>query len=286
MSGAALPAAPASQSAPPELWNPFCFVIACWRHRSLARRLARRRVEAQYRGSMLGLAWAVLQPLLLLSIYTFVFSSILDARWPQGGAGSAGFALNAFAGMVLFGLFSRAANDGANLLLNHATLLKQVVFPSEVLSMASVAAALFDLTIGLALWTLFHLFGQGLPPATILALPVVLLPLLLFSLGASWLLASLGVFLRDLAQVTSLTTTALYFLSPIFYPASRVPPDFAAVYAWNPFVGLITSARELMLHGAWPAWSELAVLTLVGWLFAWSSYAWFMRTRHSFADVL
>lgn len=286
MSGAVLPAAPATNGLRRELRNPFCFALACWRHRSLAGRLARRRVEAQYRGSVLGLAWSVLQPLLLLSIYTFVFSSILNAHWKTPGGESTGFALNAFAGMVLFGVFSRAANDGANLLLNHASLLKQVVFPAEVLSMASVLAAHFDLAIGLLLWTLFHLFQLGVPPPTILALPIVLLPLLLFSLGASWLLASLGVFLRDLAQVTSLVTTALYFLSPIFYPATRVPARFAAVYAWNPFVGLITGARGMMIEAQWPAWPELAVLTLVGWGFAWFSYAWFMRTRHTFADVL
>jgi lipopolysaccharide transport system permease protein len=286
MSGAVRPVATPVSRALPELRNPFCFVLAFWRHRSLALRLARRRVEAQYRGSMLGLAWAVLQPLLLLSVYTFVFSSVLQARWDHGGDASAGFALNAFAGMVLFGLFSRAANDGANLLLNHASLLKQVVFPAEVLSMASVLAALFDLAIGLVLWILFHGIDQGLPPATIWALPVVLLPLLLFSMGISWLLASLGVFMRDLAQVTSLLTTALYFLSPIFYPATRVPAEFAAWYHANPFVGLITAARELMLQGLWPVWSELLILTVVGWLFAWFAYAWFMRTRHSFADVL
>ena len=114
----------------------------------------------------------------------------------------------------------------------------------------------------------------------------MLLPLLLFSIGASWLLASLGVFLRDLAQVTSLATTALYFLSPIFYPASRVPPSSLRSTRANPFVGLITCARELMLHGAWPAGPSCSILTVVGWLFAWFAYAWFMRTRHSFADVL
>lgn len=286
MTGAVLPAAPAANGSHRALRNPFCFVLACWRHRSLAGRLARRRVEAQYRGSMLGLAWAVLQPLLLLSIYTFVFSSVLNAHWTTPDGAPGGFALNAFAGMVLYGVFSQAANTGANLLLNHSQLLKQVVFPAEVLSMASVLAAGFDLAIGLALWTLFHCFQLGVPPATILALPLVLLPLLLFSLGASWLLASLGVFLRDLAQLTSLVTTALYFLSPIFYPASRVPAEFAQVYGWNPFVGLITAAREMMIEGRWPAWPELAVLTLVAWGFAWFSYAWFMRTRHTFADVL
>lgn len=285
MSGVVLPAVPATNGLRRELRNPFCFVLACWRHRALAGRLARRRIEAQYRGSVLGLAWSLLQPLLLLSIYTFVFASVLNAHW-KTATGESGFALNAFAGMVLFGIFSRAANDGANLLLNHASLLKQVVFPAQVLSMASVLAASFDLTIGLSLWTLFHIVQIGVPPLTMLALPTVLLPLLLFALGASWLLASLGVFLRDLAPLTSLFTTALYFMSPIFYPASRVPERFATYYAWNPFVGLIESARSMMIAGQWPAWQGLTVLTLVGWVFAWFSYAWFMRTRHTFADVL
>lgn len=287
MSGVVPPVAVPASRGLPELRNPFCFVRACWRHRSLALRLARRRVEAQYRGSVLGIAWAVLQPLLMLAVYTFVFSSVLNAHWSGKGDAPSGFALNVFAGMVLFGVFSRGANDGPNLLLNHASLLKQVVFPAEVLSMASVGAALFDLVIGLVLWMLFFVIDQGVPPpATIAALPVVLLPLLLLSLGASWLLSSLGVFLRDLAHVTSLATTALYFLSPIFYPASRVPAEFMAWYGANPFVGLLEAARHLMLQGAWPVWSELAIVTGIAWLFAWFAYAWFMRTRHSFADVL
>lgn len=278
-------ASPASVRSP-SLANPFCFAVAFWRHRSLAVRLARRKVEAQYRGSALGLSWAVFQPLFLLGIYTFVFSSVLRARWSVEVEPPAPFALWVFSGMILYGVFSRAANDGSTLLLNHTTFLKQVVFPAEVLTMASVLAALFDLLVGLALWLAFHLLVRGVPPASFLALPVVLIPLVMLALGTSWLLSSLGVFLRDLAQITTLATTAFYFLSPIFYPASHVPKAFADVYAWNPFVPLLESSKELMIIGGTPPWAALGAVALFAWAIAWGGYAWFMRTKHSFADVL
>lgn len=267
------------------LANPFCFALSIWRHRSLAFRLARRRVEAQYRGAALGLFWAVLQPLVLLAIYTFVFSSVLGARWGEDSDPRA-FALHLFSGMVLFQLFARAANDGSTLLLGHATYLKQLIFPAEVLTVASVLAALFDVVVGLALWFCFHAIERGAPPPTAFAIPLVILPIVLLGLGFSWLLSSLGVFLRDLAHVTALGTTALMFLSPIFYPSDRVPESFRALYEWNPFAHLLEASRALLLDGVTPDWAAVAVVTAVAWAIAWGGYAWFMRTRHSFADVL
>lgn len=275
---------PAARSSP-SLWNPFCFAVACWRHRSLALRLARRKIEQEHRGSMLGMAWIVLQPLAFVSVYTFVFSSVLRGRWGEA-SDPAAFALYALSGMITYGLFSQSANDGSTLLLRHTTYLKQIVFPAEVLCIASVLGALFHLGVGLLLWTALHALTRGAPPATLLALPLVLLPLLGLSLGASWLLASLGVFLRDLAQLTSLATTALLFLSPIFYPASRVPEFLVPYYRWNPFVPLLEAARGLMIEGRGPEWPPLALVSGVAWLIAWLGYAWFMRTKHSFADVL
>jgi lipopolysaccharide transport system permease protein len=267
------------------LASPFAFAGAVWRHRSLAFRLAKRRIEARYRGAALGLFWAVLEPLLLLAIYTFVFSSVFGARWGED-AGSGSFALHLFSGLILFQVFQRAVNDAPALLLSHATYLKQVLFPAEALSIASVFAALFDFAVGFVLWLGFHLIERGLPPPTALAIPVVVVPIVLFALGGSWLLASLGVFLRDLAHVTTLATTALLFLSPIFYPASRVPESFRVVYDANPLAHLLEAARALLLDGASPDWGALAMVSFASLLVAWGGYAWFRRTRHTFADVL
>jgi len=272
--------------APPSLANPFCFLAAFRRHRALVLSLARRRVEAHYRGAALGMFWAVLQPLVQLSIYTFVFSSVLGARWGPTETNPRAFALHLFSGLVLFQFYNRVANDAPDLMLLHATYLKQVIFPAEVLSMASVLAALFDLVVGLALWLVFYGIERGVPPPTALALPLVVIPIMLLALGTSWLLASLGVFLRDLAQVTSLATTALMFLSPVFYPLTRVPAAVRGAYDVNPFAHLLDGARQLLFDGTWPDWGPIAVVAVAAWIFAWAAYAWFARTQHTFADVL
>jgi lipopolysaccharide transport system permease protein len=272
--------------APPSLANPFCFLAAFWRHRALALSLARRRVEAHYRGAALGMFWAVLQPLLLLSIYTFVFSSVLGARWGPTETNPRAFALHLFSGLVLFQFYASVANDAPNLMLSHATYLKQVIFPAEVLPMASLLAALFDLVVGLALWIGFYGMERGVPPPTALGLLLIVIPIALLAIATSWLLSSLGVFLRDLAQLTSLAVTALMFLSPIFYPVTRVPAAMRDVYDLNPFAHLLDATRQLLFDGAWPDWGPIAVVAIGAWLFAWGAYAWFMRTRHTFADVL
>jgi lipopolysaccharide transport system permease protein len=265
--------------------HPFAFALALWRHRSLALRLARRRIEARYRGAALGLFWAVLEPLAMLTIYTFVFSAVLGARWGEE-ADSRSFALHLFSGLILFQLFQRAANEAPSLLLSHSTYLKQLIFPAEALSIASVLAGLFDVVVGLALWLCFHAIERGAPPPTAFAIPLVIVPIALFALGVSWAFASLGVFLRDLSHVTTLAVTALLFLSPIFYPATRVPEAFRGLYELNPFAHLLEAARAMLLDGTQPDWFAIGVVTLVAWAVAWAGHTWFMRTRHTFADVL
>jgi len=270
----------------PRIAGPFAFVALLHRHRRLILRLARRRIEAQYRGSALGLAWTVLQPLLLLSVYTFAFSVVLGSRWDEQAPGRGDFALLVYSGMLLFGVFARPFGEAPNLVVSSQAYLKQLVFPAEVLAWVSVLAALFEFAVGFALWALFFVALRGAPPATWLALPALLVPLVLLALAASWLLSSLGVFLRDLAQVVGLAVTALFFLSPIVYPASRIPASLAPWYRLNPLVDVLEASKQLLFSGTMPAWASLAVLALVAWLAAWLAHLWFLRTKGSFADVL
>jgi lipopolysaccharide transport system permease protein len=266
--------------------NPFAFLVLARRHRHLILSLAARRIEAQYRGSALGMLWAVLQPLLLLAVYTFAFAFVLGAHWSPDQAGKADFALFAFSGMLLFAVFSKPFSEAPHLIVANQSYIKQLVFPAEVLPWASVIAALFDYAVGFAIWAVLFIGMRGAPPATWILMPLVTLPAVLLALGASWLLSSLGVFLRDLSQVVSLAATALFFLSPIVYPASRIPEWLEPYYHANPLVGILEGSKGVLFHGTAPNWGHFGVLLLASWLVAWLGYAWFMRTKSSFADVL
>jgi lipopolysaccharide transport system permease protein len=267
--------------------HPFAFLQAGWVHRALIVRLARRKVEARYRGSLLGSLWAWIQPLLLLSVYTFVFAVVFEARWGlTEGGGLTPFALAAFAGMVYYGVFSECVNEAPNLLLANQAFIRQVRFPVEVLPWVTLVASLFGFAINLLLLVAFALLVLGRVPWTLALVPVVAVPLLLITLGVTWLLSSAGVFVRDLAQITGVATTALLFLSPVFYPASRIPESFQSIYSINPFATLIETFRGALFEGQLPDPAPLAGVAFAGWLVSWIGFLAFMKAKDGFADVL
>lgn len=270
-------------------YHPFSFVSTGWRHRTMILRLAGRRIEARYRGSFLGITWAVLEPLALLAIYTFIFGLVFRAKWgtlPVGDGAQGEFALFLFSGLTIYSIFSEAVNDSPQALLASEQYVKQLVFPSEVLAWVAVLAGLFRFAISSALLVLFYRLSLGNLPVTALFLPVIVLPVILFTLGVTWLLSSLGVFLRDLGQLVGLFTTALLFVSPIFYPASTIPERYHHLYFLNPFAGILEMSKRSLFEGVVPDAMEVAVLFLIGWVVAWLGHSWFLRTKAGFADVL
>jgi lipopolysaccharide transport system permease protein len=266
--------------------NPFSFLETGWKHRQLILRLTRRRIEAQYRGSMLGALWLVLQPLLILALYTFVFSALFKARWDLPGVAEPRFAVVLFSGLILYTLLTTCLNQAPRLLETHRSYIKQTLFPTEVLSWVVLAHALFDFLVGLVLLAALYFGMMGPPPLTSLLLPLVVAPILLAALGLTWFFSSLGVFLKDLSQLIGVMTLALLFLSPIFYPAAIVPERLQFYYRLNPLAGLLEMSRGLLFTGSLPDWVALTTLTALGWLVAWFGYLWFMKTKKGFADAL
>jgi len=247
--------------------------------------MAKREVVGRYRGSLFGIAWSFLNPLMMLAIYTFVFGVIFSARW-QGSGGHADFAINLFAGLIVFNILSECLNRAPTLVLNNVSYVKKVVFPLYILPITVLFSVLFHAGVSLVILLLFYLFVHGLPHWTVVFLPLVWAPLALVALGCSWFLASLGVYLRDIGQVVGVMTTALLFLSPVFFPASALPE---AVRQWaflNPLTLPIGQTRELVIHGNMPDWSQLAIYAAVSVLVAWLGYGWFDKTRNGFADVI
>ena len=134
--------------------------------------------------------------------------------------------------------------------------------------------------------TLFYSAVIGAPSFSVLYLPLTAIPIVLLSLGAVWFISSIGIYLRDLGHVVGLLTTALLFLSPIFYPASAVPAAFQAYYALNPFVHILETSRAVLFHGSPPEWGALVISILGSWLFAWLGFIWFMKAKKGFSDVI
>lgn len=248
--------------------------------------MARRDVLGRYKGSVLGLGWSLLYPLLLLATYTFVFRLIFKARWPGMDDQPATFALNIFAGLVLFNLFSEVVGRAPRLLLDQPNLVKRVVFPLEVLPWIGTAAAGFHATLSLAVLLLGTLVLQGGLPLAALSIPFVLLAMLPMLLCMGWLLAGLGVFLRDIGQMVAPVLNVMLFLTPVLYPASALP---AAVQRWlvlNPLTLPIESVRNALLLGQWPDAGALLLYTAVWLLLAAAAAGVFERLRPAFPDQL
>jgi lipopolysaccharide transport system permease protein len=257
------------------------------RHPDLLWQMMRRDVVGRYRGSVAGMAWSLVNPLMMLAVYTFVFSVVFQARWSGGEAqGRAAFAVNVFAGMIVHGLFAECVNRAPTLVLGNVNYVRKVVFPLEILPWVSMGSALFHAGMALVVLLAFLLVQQGGLHPTVVLLPLVLLPLVLLTMGLSWFLASLGVFLRDIAQMTGIVTTIALFLSPVFYPVQLLPAAYRWAFYANPLTFPIEQARQVLVAGAMPDWLALAAYTAGSAVVAALGLAWFQRTRKGFADVV
>lgn len=267
--------------------SPATFLRSVWRNRELISQMTKREVIGRYRGSVMGLAWSFLNPLLMLVVYTFVFSVVFKARWGGGGEeNQVNFAIVLFVGMIVHGLFAECVNRAPNLILSNVNYVKKVIFPLEILPVIAMGSALFHTIISLVvLLGAILLLGSGVS-WTILLFPVVIFPLLLASMGVAWFLASLGVYVRDIAQITGMITSVLMFLSPVFYPLSSLPEEYQGWLQINPLTFIIEESRRVMIFGELPHLAEWLTYLIFSSLIAWLGYAWFQKTRRGFADVL
>ena len=261
-------------------------IASFWRNRSLILAIIKREVIGRYRGSFLGIIWSFFHPLFLLAVFTFVFSAIFKAQWSGGSGSKTEFALVLFNGLIVFNLFAECINRAPGLILTNLNYVKKVVFPLEILPWVILGAAMFHALVSIAVWLIAYSLLFGVPHPTIFLLPLVFLPLTLLIMGLSWLLASLGVYLRDVSQFVSILTTVLLFLSPIFYPASALPDKYRPFLLLNPLMPAIEQTRNVLFWGKFPNVALFGVYLLATACIAWLGFAWFQKTRKGFADVL
>jgi len=235
----------------------------------------------------MGLAWSFFNPILMLLVFTFVFSVVFKARWGiVADETKTDFAIILFVGLIIHGLFSDCVNSAPGLILSNVNYVKKVVFPLEILPWVAMGSALFHALVSLAVWAVFYLLVYAGFKWTAVFFPVVILPLVLATMGVAWILTSLGVFVRDITQVIGILTTVLLFLSPIFYPVSALPQQYQTLLHLNPLTFMIEEARAVLIWGRMPDWTGWAIYFAVSLAIAWIGFWWFQKTRKGFADVI
>lgn len=255
------------------------------RNRGLIQTMVRRDVLGRYRGSFGGAFWTILNPLILMVTYFFVFGVVLRTRFP-GDPSRAGFALYFLAGMLPWLAVSEAVGRAPTVMPEHRNFVKKLVFPMETLPLNLVTAGLVSQVFGVVLFLVGFYLVHGFVRASIIWLPVLLIPQILLTAGLCWFLAALGVFVRDLAQINGFLLTLWFFLTPICYPESSLPAPVLGILAKNPMFVLVRGYRDALLEGRAPRlgsyWKLCAVSAAVFLL----GHAWFYKLRKSFADVI
>jgi lipopolysaccharide transport system permease protein len=266
--------------------TPGAIVGKLYGERELLWTLVKRDFIGRYRGSIMGVAWSLLNPLLMLAIYTFVFSVAFRARWGAGEESRVAFALVLFPGMIVHGFFAECLNRAPSLITGHTAYVKKIVFPLELLPWMAMLSASMHFVVSFSVFVLFCAMAGVPVHAGVVLVPVILAPLAMMTIGLSWILASLGVYLRDLSQITGMLTTVVLFLAPVFYPIQNLPDAFRAWIFWNPITLPILQVRDAVLWGTPLAWGPWIISLVIGLAIAWFGFWWFQRSRRGFADVV
>jgi len=255
------------------------------RNRSLIRTMVRRDILGRYRGSFGGIFWTVLNPLLLMLTYFFVFGVVLKARFGSDPS-RAGFALYFLAGMLPWLAFSEAAGRAPTVMMEHRNFVKKLVFAVETLPVNLVVSGLVTEVFALALFALGVFLARGAVPASVVWLPALIVPQILFTAGVCWFLGGLGVFVRDLGQVIGFLLTLWFFLTPICYPEASLPGSAMPLLTKNPMYVLVRGYRAVFLEGHAPVWGSLWKLWIASAAVFVLGHAWFYKLRRSFADII
>ena len=260
-------------------------VRSLWRYRSLVLELTKRDFLGRYHGSFGGVLWSFGQPLFLLAVYTVAFGVILQARWGFAG-NTADYALMVFAGLIVFNAFSECLAKAPLLVTANPNLVKKVVFPLDLLPWVMALTVLLHAVIGIAVWLLGYIVIYGMPKPTVALVPAVLACLFPLMLGMGWLLAALGVVVRDISQLTALVSHSLLFLTPIFYSIDAVPAAMQTLLLMNPLTFVVEQLRLVLFFGQVPVLRGLLVYFALACVFAGAAFWVFRRMRPSFADMV
>lgn len=256
-------------------------------HRTILRQLVRRDVHSRYRKSVLGMVWALLTPLLTFAVYAYVFSAILEIRFPSRVPDvDHNYGIVLFSGLMLHFFITEVLTRSPTLIVENVNFVKKVVFPLETLPVVAVGSAVVTLGFNFVVLLLALLFFEGRLPVTTLLVPMVWLPFVAMVLGISWFLSSIGVYLRDIGHVVGILSTVMLFGSPILFPVETLPDTLQTLIWLNPLSVPVEATRDLVLWGVLPSLRGLGIYTAVAAATVWLGAYWFQCTKRGFADVL
>lgn len=266
--------------------EPARMIAGLWTRRELIGQFTRRSIELRHRGSRLGAFWALINPLSMLALYFVVFGVFFDQKFGElPGETRYDFSLAMFLGLALFHVFSETLGWAPGVITANPNFVKKVVFPLEVLPVAQMGSTAFHLLVSLGLVLFGSVFGTAGWSLQMLWLPVLVLPLLLFAQGIAWLLAALGVFVRDIGQVTAFVSTALLFATAVTFPPHKIPPELALL-RYNPLFQLIDLARRVVLWDQPMQFDKLAYVYVCGAVVCAIGAVFFSLLRKAFAEVI
>ncbi|MGC2050966.1 MAG: ABC transporter permease [Methylovirgula sp.] len=257
-----------------------------WHFRELIRAVVRRELAARFRGSILGWLWAIFGPLLMLTIYTFVFSSAIGIRTAASAKGVTNYSLTIFVGLIVFNLFSEVAYRAPALLHENANFIKKSIFPSETLAWTATIRAIVYAGISFGVLLVFELILVHWLPVTFFLLPLVVFPFVLFLLGVSWFLMALGSFTRDVTHLMASIVPVFMFATPIFYSVSDAPKGMRIFLRCNIIGNYVEMVRDIVLYDILPSPALYIGTDLASILIFRASYRFFMRYKNVFVDVI
>lgn len=256
---------------------------------TLLLKLTYRDITARYKGSKAGMLWTLLTPIILLIVYSFVFGYVFQARWQGTSSENESqtlFALNLFSGMLIHGALSEVLTRNCSIYSAHTNYVKKIIFPLWILPITTALSTLFQASINLLILLTGLLIVQGSFHWQVLLLPFLILPFILTLFGIALLIASIGVYLKDLQQVMPLVTTILLFISPVFYPVSVLPESFQMVMHFNPLTSVIEMLRAVVFLGKLPTSGYMISSMLYGAAIFWVGFSVYKRLKVGFSDVL
>jgi lipopolysaccharide transport system permease protein len=262
------------------------FVVTVWRYWNLITRLVRREFSARYRGSLLGVFWSLLTPVLTVLVFSFVFGVVFKTKWGAGQTSNGNFVVILLLGLTINNIFAESISRAPTVIVSNLSYVKRVVFPLEILPVVVVIGSLVNASLALGIVIVANFLITGAIHPTLLFLPFVLAPYIVLVAGVTMFLSSVGVFIRDLGQIVGLLVTVVLFMTPIFYPLSSVPEPYRALLYLNPLTFTVEQARAVALFGFGPDWPGISLYSAGAVAVMAAGLFWFQRTRNGFADVI
>lgn len=255
-------------------------------NKSLLKQLCIRDFSARYKSGYLGVAWTIVNPLMMLALYSFVFVAVFKMRWGIEDTTGNSFILLLFTGILVHGFFCEFVARAPTLITSNPAYVKKVVFPLELLPVMPLLGAMVNFIVGMLLVIIMQLWINEILYSTIFLLPVIFIPFVIMLIGISYIFSALGVYFRDLTQMSGIVCTIAMFASPVLFPLDAVPENYRMLLYFNPITLIVEQVREIVILGVIPNLIYTLIYSIVAVSILCFGVIWFKVLKKGFSDVL